>query len=98
VGSGATVDGKGLAKAHIEKGLTQLEQLVSECARDNTFAGGTEFPTVADLCVIPQLYNANRFAVDMTPFPSLVALEQQCGGLQAFQAARPEVQPDAPPS
>lgn len=101
VGSGETVDGKGLAKAHMEKGLAQLEQLVaaaSSCSREGSFAAGTEFPSLADLCLVPQLYNAHRFGVDMAPFPSLVAMDLLCGGVQAFQAARPEGQPDAPPS
>ena len=92
------MDGKGLAKAHIVKGFAALEALVAANSRENTFAGGTEFPTLADICIIPQLYNAGRFGVDMTPYPSLVAIEMLCGGIGAFQAARPEVQPDAPPS
>jgi maleylacetoacetate isomerase len=96
VGSGETVDGKGLAKAHMEKGLAALEALVAASSRENSFAGGTDFPSVADLCIIPQLYNANRFGVDMAPYPSLVAMELLCGGVAAFAAARPEVQLDAP--
>lgn len=103
VGSGETVDGKGLAKAHIEKGLVQLERLVAAAALTSThpyscFAAGTSFPTVADLCVVPQLYNAGRFGVDLAAFPSLLALEALCAGVEAFQVARPEVQADAPPS
>ena len=98
VGSSASVDGKGLAKAHMEKGLASLEGLVAACSRENSFAGGTAFPTMADICIIPQLYNATRFGIDLAAYPSLVAMELQCGGMQAFQAARPEVQPDAPSS
>jgi glutathione S-transferase len=96
IGSGEVVDGKGLAKVNIEKGLTQLEALVSSISKDNTFAGGTEFPSLADICVVPQLYNARRFEIDLTPYPSLTAVEILCNGLESFQIAKPEVQPDAP--
>jgi maleylpyruvate isomerase len=98
VGSGDVVDGKGLAKAHLEKGLAHLEALVAASARENSFAGGTEFPSLADLFIIPQLYNAGRFGIDMAAYPSLVAMEMMCSGLEAFKVARPETQPDAPSS
>jgi maleylacetoacetate isomerase/maleylpyruvate isomerase len=51
--------------------------------------------TLADVCLVPQLYNARRFDVDLAPFPALVAIGQALEALPAFVAARPEVQPDA---
>jgi maleylacetoacetate isomerase len=52
-------------------------------------------PSLADLCLVPQLYNARRWGVDLAPYPRLVAIEARCLALSAFVAARPEAQPDA---
>jgi maleylpyruvate isomerase len=79
----------------IEKGLHALERLVSASA--TSFCVG-ETPSVADLCVVPQMYNARRFSVDLTPFPRLVAIDAACASLSAFELAHPDVQPDAEPS
>lgn len=54
-------------------------------------------PSLADICIVPQLYNARRFSTDLARFPKLLALEAQCAKLQAFIDAEPERQPDAPP-
>jgi maleylacetoacetate isomerase/maleylpyruvate isomerase len=51
--------------------------------------------TMADLCLVPQLYNARRFAVDLNPYPKLAAIEERLLLLPAFEKARPENQPDA---
>ena len=51
--------------------------------------------TMADLCLVPQMYNARRFGVDLTPYPKLVAVETRLLALPAFEKARPESQPDA---
>ena len=55
-------------------------------------------PTIADCCLVPQVYNARRFNVDMSDFPTIARIEQQCLGLPGFDAARPERQPDALPA
>jgi maleylpyruvate isomerase len=52
-------------------------------------------PGLADICLVPQLGNARRFGVDVGRFPRLLAIEAACNGLSAFNAARPENQPDA---
>ena len=52
-------------------------------------------PTLADICLVAQLYNAHRWGVDLTPFASLTDIEARCLQLPAFDAARPENQPDA---
>jgi maleylacetoacetate isomerase len=51
--------------------------------------------TMADLCLVPQLYNARRFGVDLAPYPKLTAIEANLLALPAFDRARPENQPDA---
>lgn len=52
-------------------------------------------PSLADICLIPQLYNAHRFGVELAPFARLLKIEQNCLALPAFADARPEAQPDA---
>lgn len=54
-----------------------------------------EGPGLADLCLIPQLYNARRWGMDLTPWPKLTAVEATCLALPAFAQAAPEAQPDA---
>lgn len=58
------------------------------------FAFG-DAPGLADLCLIPQLYNARRWGLDLTPWPKLTAVEAACLSLPAFAQAAPEAQPDA---
>jgi maleylpyruvate isomerase len=60
------------------------------------FSHGDEV-TLADLYVVPQLYGARRFGVDVALFPTLLRVEASCRDLPAFAAAEPERQPDAPP-
>jgi len=50
---------------------------------------------MADCCLVPQIFNARRFNVDMTLYPTLVAIEENCNALKAFQMAQPSAQPDA---
>lgn len=52
-------------------------------------------PTLADVYLVPQVFNARRFGVDLTSFPKIVAVDARCAALPAFQAAAPERQPDA---
>jgi maleylacetoacetate isomerase/maleylpyruvate isomerase len=52
-------------------------------------------PTVADACLIPQLYNARRFNVDLSVYPRLLAVETALEAVPAFAAAHPDKQPDA---
>ena len=73
------------------RGLTAFSQMI---APDTPFAFG-ETPGLADLCLVPQLYNARRWGCDLTPFARLAAIETRCLGIPAFDAARPENQPDA---
>lgn len=54
-----------------------------------------ERPTLADACLVPQMYNAHRFKVPLEAFPHLLAVEKHCSALPEFVAAAPENQPDA---
>jgi len=89
------IDARAIGGAAIAKGLAALEVLASK-NRDPRFCVGAH-TTVADMCVIPQLYNARRFNVDLTPFPRLTAIEAHVQTLPWFKAAHPDAQPDANP-
>jgi maleylacetoacetate isomerase len=52
--------------------------------------------TLADICLVPQVYNARRFGLDLAPFPRIVAADTAAREQAAFAAAAPEAQPDAP--
>ena len=71
-------------------GFEALEALV----RPGPYACGGAV-TVADLCLVPQVYNARRLNVPLDKFPKIVAIDAACLGLPAFDRARPENQPDA---
>jgi maleylpyruvate isomerase len=75
-----------------ERGLEALERLVAYSA--GQFAVG-DTASIADCCVVPQLYGARRFGVDTSRFPTLTRVERACLALDAFARAAPERQPDA---
>ena len=52
-------------------------------------------PTLADICLIPQVYNARRFGLELAPFPNIVRIDATARELKAFSDAAPENQPDA---
>lgn len=77
-------------------GLEAFEALVANHPRTGRFCHG-DAPTLADCCLIPQLFNARRFQCDLSRFPALLRIERNCIELPAFQQAAPERQPDAEP-
>jgi len=79
----------------IAAGFDALEAMLRDDPATGGFCGG-EVPTIADCCLVPQVYNARRFGLDLSPYPTIVRIEQACLALPAFDAARPERQPDAP--
>ena len=81
------------AREVISGGLRAMESVAGGSA--GRFCVGDE-PSVADVCLVPQLYNARRFGVDLEPFPTLRRVEKACIELPAFKAAHPDRQPDAP--
>ena len=78
----------------IQEGLLSLEQKVKENTESLFAVGGSL--TAAELFIIPQLYNARRFNVDLKNFPRLLAIEELCHRLSAFKKAHPDAQPDSP--
>jgi len=74
----------------IEEGFKALEMRLGM----SDFCVG-ETPTLADICLVPQVYNAHRFNVDMTQFPKIAHINENCLQLQTFAKAVPELQPDA---
>jgi glutathione S-transferase len=93
------VDGRGFAKHTMTVGLAALERQVSSLCPpvpgQTLFAAGTTEPSIADLYVVPQLYNARRFGIDLSAFPALVAVEARCATLPEFAEADAGAQPDA---
>lgn len=81
------------SRSAMNTGLQALEQLAQ--ANGGRFSVG-DAPTIADCCLIPQLYNARRFSLDLGPYPHLLAIESHCQTLEAFVVSRPEAQPDSP--
>ncbi|HZA55416.1 MAG TPA: maleylacetoacetate isomerase [Candidatus Udaeobacter sp.] len=82
------------ARHWINLGLSALDQMVLRGAQPANFCAG-DVPTVADICLVPQLANARRFGCDLSQFPTLLRIESHCAGLPAFANAAPEKQPDA---
>jgi len=78
----------------IDEGFQSFEALISGHPSTGRFCEG-DTPTVADICLVPQVYNAQRFGVDMSPYPTIERIVAACSELDAFNAARPERQPDA---
>ncbi|MGZ5032606.1 MAG: maleylacetoacetate isomerase [Usitatibacter sp.] len=77
----------------IRKGFAALETQLTERGQGPYCAGRT--PTLADICVVPQVANANRLKLDLSPYPRIRAVNEACLKVDAFADARPERQPDA---
>jgi maleylpyruvate isomerase len=89
------VDDRAWIQHFLPRGLTALERVVQETA--GKFCVG-DAPSFADVYLVPQLYGARRFKIDLAPFPTLVRIDAACEALPAFQAAHPDRQPDAEPA
>jgi len=79
----------------IEAGFKALEELLGANPSTGEFCEGDE-PTMADCCLVPQVYNARRFGVDMAAFPTIARINAKCLAIPEFDQAQPEKQPDAP--
>ena len=79
----------------IREGFTALETMLKRRASQDTFCLG-ETPTLADICLIPQVANANRFKCALDAFPAIVGIYQHAMKLSAFNDAQPSRQPDFP--
>jgi maleylacetoacetate isomerase len=78
-------------KFWIEDALKAFEKKLETTA--GKFCVGDEV-TLADVCLVPQIYNANRFGVDMKQFPRINAVAENCNSLKYFKDAHPDNQPD----
>jgi maleylacetoacetate isomerase len=77
----------------IAAGFEAIERLLADDPRTGAFCHG-EMPGLADIALVPQVVNAQRYRLDLGPYPTLAAIYQRCMGLDAFAAAHPDRQPD----
>jgi len=79
----------------IHEGFAALEVLIARHGGGFAFGDG---PTIADCLLVPQVFNAERFGVDLSPFPRIMAAAAKARALPAFEAAHPDRQPGAEPA
>jgi maleylacetoacetate isomerase len=78
----------------ITEGLGAFEALVADNPCTGIYCEG-DAPSIADICLVPQVYNAQRLGIDLAPYPTIERICRNCLALTEFEAARPENQPDA---
>ncbi|GAB6195039.1 maleylacetoacetate isomerase [Lysobacter xanthus] len=79
----------------IAKGFDAMEASLLDHPATGEFCEG-DLPTLADCCLVPQVYNARRFGLDIARWPTIARIDAACLALPAFDVARPERQPDCP--
>jgi maleylpyruvate isomerase len=77
----------------LRTGMATLETILSGDARTGRYCHG-DTPTLADCCLVPQVFGAQRFGVDLAPYPTVMRIHEACAGLPAFHQAHPSQQPD----
>jgi maleylacetoacetate isomerase len=80
----------------IAAGFTALEPLLANDPRTGAFCHGDR-PGLADILLVPQIVNAERYQLDMAPYPTISRIHQSCMQLSAFKDAHPASQPDCEP-
>jgi maleylpyruvate isomerase len=78
----------------IELGFASLQANLERGGQAGRFCLG-DTPTLADICLVPQVFNAQRFNIDVARYPALAKIYEACMALPAFQKAQPKSQPDA---
>jgi maleylacetoacetate isomerase len=78
----------------IDVGFEALERQLTRDGETGRFCHG-DAPTLADICLVPQIANARRFNIDLSPYPTLTRIESACNALPSFADAMPSRQPDA---
>ena len=92
---GASAQTKSEWYAHwVTLGFTALESMLSQSAATGRYCHG-DTPTLADCCLVPQIYNAERFGISLAAYPTLCRIGAACLELPAFQQASPQAQADA---
>ncbi|KYO19788.1 maleylacetoacetate isomerase isoform A [Alligator mississippiensis] len=81
------------AQHYITNGFQALEQILKNTA--GRYCVGDEV-SMADLCLVPQVYNAERYKVDLAPYPTITRINKTLLELEAFQVSHPTKQPDTP--
>ena len=79
----------------IAEGFAALERFLADDPATGKFCHGDR-PSLADVCLMPQMFNARRWSCDLEPYPTLRRIDAACAELTAFDAARPERQSDCP--
>ena len=79
----------------IELGFKALEEMLDRNPSTGEFCEG-DAPSIADICLVPQAYNALRFSVELKNYKTIARIYDACLKMEEFSAARPENQPDAP--
>ena len=72
-----------------------FQKLEAELARDKGRYAHGDTPTVADCCLVPQVFNAQRYKCELDPYPNVMRVFTECMKLEAFDRAQPSKQPDA---
>ena len=78
----------------IAEGFQALESFLGQSDQTGRFCHGDE-PSLADLCLVPQVVNSQNFKLDLTPYPTICRIQEACLSLAAFERALPKNQPDA---
>ena len=78
----------------IHRGFKPIEALLSNSKETGRYCHGDE-PTLADICLVPQVYNARRYKISLDAYPTIVRIDAALRALPAFADAAPEKQPDA---
>lgn len=76
----------------VGEGFRAIETMLARSA--GAFCVG-DAPTLADVCIVPQVYNARRYQCDLEPYPTIRRIDERCREIEAFARAAPERQPDA---
>ncbi|WP_426102570.1 maleylacetoacetate isomerase [Massilia sp. TSP1-1-2] len=92
---GLTEDAKNAWYVHwVQEGFAALEVLLSASGDTGRFCHG-DTPTIADCVLVPQVFNATRFGIDLAAYPTIMRIDAACQAVPAIAAAHPSRHPDA---